>query len=359
MVEKIINSMFHGNLKTKIFLWSVVLMAVSAIILLLTGIILGNVFLGFGGVIVGLAGLITSQSVSLNDLQRARKKKSKKTKKKKDGRQNEMAAGSSDSLEKETDDFEDEKRSKKEKDRAKAQYLASMNDKKLKKIMKEHKVNQIHVKVMIDSYPAKGIEQAPAFMWRTDTMLHFMVLTGQAEEFEVPLEDIKGFLLVKNVAANPELDYASFQYSSFISKMFQPYLPEYFETTNNGQLESKKNTFRIEPGIYLTNSSVANLRRVLLPSVAFLVDDQVIASTRFNEYFKELYRSSLLCKNMVISLEEYREQIPKTLDALLDAPISGTEFVNTIYDLNKYRLISKNDVVKYTQKYRELKMSSN
>ncbi len=44
MIEKIINSMFHGNLKTKIFLWSVVLMAASAIFLLMAGIILGNVF---------------------------------------------------------------------------------------------------------------------------------------------------------------------------------------------------------------------------------------------------------------------------------------------------------------------------
>lgn len=355
MIEKILNSMLHGNLKTKIFLWSVVLMAVSALILLMAGIILGNVFLGFGGVIVGLAGLITSQSVSLNDLQRAKKKKEKKEKDKtKDNMSSEPSVGSG-------SEFEEparEEKSKREKDREKAKYLSSLNDKKLKKIMKEHKVNQIHVKVMIDSYPAKNIEQAPAFMWRTDTMLHFMILTGQAEEFEVPLDDIKGFLLVKNVSANPEVDYASFQYSTFISKMFQPYLPAYFETTNNGQLEMKKNTFRIEPGIYLTNTSVANLRKVLLPGVAFLVDDQVIASDRFNEYFKELYRFSLLCKSMVITLEEYREQIPKTLDALLDAPISGTEFVNTIYDLNKYRLISKNDVVTYTQRYRELKMGS-
>ena len=187
-------------------------------------------------------------------------------------------------------------------------------------------------------------------------MLHFMVLTGRAEEFEEPLSDIQSILLVKNVPADKEKDYQLFKYSSFISKMFQPYLPAYSEGSKNGELEVRKNTFRIEPGIYLTNSSVANLRKVLLPGVAFLVDDQVIASKHFNEYFKELYRYSLLCKNMVITLDEYREQIKKTLDALLDAPIPGNEFVTTIYDLNKYRLITKNDVVHYTQKYRELKM---
>lgn len=351
MLEKILNSMIHGNAKTKIFLWSVLIMGVSAIFLLMAGIILGLPFLGLGGVGIGLVGLIISQSVSLNDLQRQRKGKKKRSDSSEEGEGEASVSGK-----KKEEENQSEEKSRKERGRAKAQYLSSLDGKKVKKLMKEHKVNQIHVKVMIDSYPAKKIEQAPAFVWRTDTMLHFMVLTARAEEFEVPLADITGILLVKNVPADKEKDYMPFQYSSFISKMFQPYLPEYFEGTKDGQLEIKKNTFRIEPGIYLTNSSVANLKRVLLPSVAFLVDDQVIASNRFNEYFKELYRYSLLCKNLVITLDEYREQIKKTLDALLEAPITGSEFVNTIYDLNKYRLITKNDVVFYTQKYRELKM---
>lgn len=352
MIEKILNSMVHGNMKTKVFLWSVLLMGIGTVILLLMGFILNVPFLLLGGVLLGLVCIITSQSVSLKDLQRPSQKRVKKSKAK-------PARGSSSKKNASAEEEEEgsDEKSKKEKEKQKAVFLAGLDNKKLKKIMKDYKVNQIHVKVMIDGYPSKGIEQAPAFMWRTDTMLHFLVLTGKPEEFKVPLEDIKGILLVKDVAADPDNDYLPFQYSTFISKMFQPYLPQYFEKTKDGQLEYKKSRFRIEPGIYLTNSSVANLRKVLPPSVAFLVDDQVIASTRFNEYFKELYRFSLLCKNQVISLEEYKDQIAKTLDELLDAPISGTEFVNTIYDLNKYRLITKNDVVRYTQKYRELKMS--
>ncbi len=352
MLEKILNSMLHGNTRTKIFLWSVFILGVSAVFLLMAGIILGVPYLGMGGVLVGFAGLILSQSVSLKDLNRGKKAKKQKTPKEK-----EKAEGSSDKKEKkEKGQSAPEEKTRKEREREKSQYLSSLNAKKVKKMMKEHQVNQVHVKVMIDSYPAKKIEQAPAFMWRTDEMLHFLILTGQAEEFEVPLADIQGILLVKNVPADKEKDYQLFKYSSFISKMFQPYLPAYSEGTKSGELEVRKNTFRIEPGIYLTNSSVANLRKVLLPGVAFLVDDKVIASKRFNEYFKELYRYSLLCKNMVITLDEYREQIKKTLDALLEAPIGGNEFANTIYDLNKYRLITKNDVVLYTQKYRELNM---
>ncbi len=351
MLEKILNSMFHGNLKTKIFLWSVLLMGVGAIALILTAAVLSMPMIGLAGAGLGLMGFITSQSVSLNDLSREKKKKKKTSK-----ASSEEGGAKSGQSPSDKEDGGGEEGSRKKKEREKAQYLSAMNAKKLKKTMKEHKVNQIHVKVMIDSYPAKKIEQAPAFMWRTDTMLHFMILTSKAEEFEVPLEDIKGILLGKEVPANPERDYMPFKYSSYIGKMFQPFLPEYFQGTKDGSLDVKKNTFRIEPGIYLTNSSVGNLRRVLLPGVAFLVDDQVIASRRFNEYFKELYRESILCKNLVITLEEYKKKVEDTLDAMLDAPMSGKEYVNTIYDLNKYRLISKEYVVRYTQKYREKNM---
>lgn len=350
MLEKIVNSFFYGNLKTKLFLWTVLVLGLSTIILIMAGILLAIPALGMGGFGTGMLGLIVSQSVSLNDLKKEKKKKVSKEKKK-------NSSGSVAAKGKEITEFESEEKKKKAKDLAKAQYLASMDAKKLKKVMKEHKVNQVHVKVMIDSYPEEQIEQTPAFMWKTDTMLHFMVLSDTAREFEVPLDKITSFLLVKNVPVDPEKDYISFRLSNYISRMFQPYLPEYFESTKDGELEVKKNTFRIEPGIYLTNSSVANLRKVLLPGVAFLVDDQVIASRRFNEYFKELYRASLLCKNLVITLEEYKKQIEETLDALVTAPIEGSEFVKTLYDLSHYHLITKDYLAIYTQKYREMNLN--
>ena len=352
MLEKIINSMMHGSVKTKLYLWSIVLFAVAALALLVTALALGMPFLGAGGLGAGLVSLIISQSFSLNDIDKPKKKKGPKKEKQAkagDGGTGEHSGKNS----RENEEGENDDAARKKRDREKTKYLSSLNSKSLKKLMKEHKVDQIHVKVMIDSYKAQKIEQAPAFMWKTDTMLHFMILTGSAQEFEVPLEDIKGILLVKDVPVEPERDYLFFKFSNFISNMFQPYLPEYFEKTKDGELVVTKNTFRIEPGIYLTNTSVGNLRRVLLPGVAFLVDDKVNSSDRFNEYFKEIYRNSILCKNLVVTLDEYKELTEKTLDALLDAPISGKEFVGTIYDLNKYHLINRDFVVKYTQKYRE------
>lgn len=352
MLEKIGNSLIYGNTRTKIFLWSIIAMVFAAAIMLLMAIVFGIPLLGVGGCGVGMLGFITSQSVSLEEL-----KKEKKEGKKKKNPAGSEKKDTTEKKEKETSETRDEEKKKKEKERQKVQYLAGMDAKKLKKEMKKHKVAQIHVKVMIDAFPIRDLEQVPAFMWRTDTMLCFMVLAGESMEFQVPLDQIQNITLVKNVPVDEKNDYKLFQYSSYITKMFRPYLPEYFQKTNEGELEVKKNTFRIEPGIYLTNSSVANVRKVLLPGVAFLVDDAVIASRHFNEYFKELYRESLLCKNLVVTLEEYRKQVEKTLTALLSAPISGKEFVETLRDLNKYHLITKEDVTVYSQKYRELNMN--
>lgn len=131
--------------------------------------------------------------------------------------------------------------------------------------------------------------------------------------------DIKGILLVKNVPADPQKDYAFYKYNSFIGKMFRPFLPAYREKNNQGNLEFTKNTFRIDPGIYLTNTSVANLQSVLLPDVAFLVDDKVTSSTYFNEYFKEVYRNSILCKNGIINLEGYKRKSRDHIRRIVDS----------------------------------------
>lgn len=365
MLEKLANSLVHGNFRTKLFLWSVICMGTAALILLVAALALGMPMLGGAAAGFGFVGFVTSQSVSLNDLAKEKKPKSSgkllnqganSSNAKHSGKEGGDGEEANSKSNRENGEQGNDLQSRRKREKEKAQYLNSFDSKKMKKTMKEHKVDQIHVKVMVDSYPGKKIEQSPAVVWRTDTMLHFMILSGSAEEFEVPLLDIKGILLVKNVPVNLQKDYMLYKYSSFISKMFREFLPTYYEKNHDGVLEYIKNTFRIEPGIYLTNTSVANLQRVLLPDVAFLVDDKITASHHFNEYFKEIYRASVMCKNAIIDLEEYKVRVHENLEALLTAPITGEEFVRTVSELNKYHLITRQNVAQYTQKYRELIM---
>lgn len=351
MWDKLIRSMFQGNTKTKFFLWTIFILGLAAVAMLVFAVALGLPYLGMGGVALGFLSFITSQSVSIDTLEK--KKHHRKKPKKTGDRLNAPKTKKSGEKEAQEEDAGDPK----SKERAKARYLASLNQKSVKKILKEHKVVQQHVKIMIDSYAERKLKQVPAFAWRTEDQLHVLVLEGHANEFEIPLEEIKGIYYEKNVEADPEKDYAPFQYETFIAKLFSPFLPEYHEHTNEGEMTYQKNLFRVGQDIYITNTSMSNIMSIL-PRVPFLIDDSVCRSERFDEYFKELYRYSILCKNQVITLEGYRNQIEKTLESLLSAPISAREFVQTMHAMARYHLIDRDNVTKYSQKYRALKQET-
>ena len=72
---------------------------------------------------------------------------------------------------------------------------------------------------------------------------------------------------------------------------------------------------------------------------------------RFDEYFKDIYRYGILCKNNIYSLEEYRQKLESVLEELLAAPITREEFFRTLNAMNHYHLITQDYVMKYTKKY--------
>ena len=132
---------------------------------------------------------IRDRSVSLKDLEKPHKKKTSKPKVKEpaDGSKGQSSDSSkeqengskerNDRLKKEQETGR-QKSNRYKKEQEKTKFLHSVDAKTMKKNMKKHKVNQIHVKVMVDSYPEKQIEQSPAVVWRTDTMLHFMIMSA-------------------------------------------------------------------------------------------------------------------------------------------------------------------------------------
>lgn len=346
MMDRIINTMFHGSMKAKIFLWSIFMMGLAAVLFGVMAAVLGSFSFGTGAFVCGLAAFVTSQSASLTEMEQKSRKKQRK-KEKREGQMQEAFHSVSETEEEETG--EDVWYSK-EKEKAKIQYLSSMNAKKLKNLAKEHKIKQKHVFAMVDMYPEEKIRQAPAIVWRTDTHLHLLIMDQSAREFQIPFNDIRGIYYDKNVTADPDRDYAAFQYSGFMSKIYKPYLPEYKENTKNGQMIYVKNLFTIHPGISFTNTSMKGIFSILTRS-PFLVDDAINTSGKFDEYFKEIYRYGILCKNNIYSLEEYRQKLESILEELLAAPVTREEFFRSLNAMNHYHLITQEYVVKYTQKY--------
>lgn len=329
MISKIIRSMTQGSVKTKLFLWAMILLGIASVALFIAAWILQLPVFALAALVLLAVAFATVNSVTINT-QKAQKSN------------------------KDTYDEGKEAHSPQERQRAKARYLASLQSKDVKKILKQHKVTQSHQKLMIDSYQERKLEQVPAFAWRTDKTLHFLVLEGHANEFEIPMDQIRGIYYEKNVTADIEKDYIPFQYSTYIAKMFQDLLPEYAERNVDGELVYQKNLFYLSNGLYITNTSMANLMK-LLPKVPFLLDDSVSRSNRLDAYFKEIYKNRVLCEAHAITMDQYRQSIEDTLEDLIQAPISGQEFVKSLRDMTKYHLIDQQQVSRCSQRYRQIK----
>lgn len=330
MIGKIIRSMTQGSTKTKLFLWAMILLGIASVVLFVAAWIMQiPVFVLAALVLLAVAfGAVNSVTINTQKAQKSNKDA--------------------------YDAREEDARSPQERQREKARYLASLKQKDVKKILKQHKVSQSHQKIMIDSYQERKLEQVPAFAWRTEKTLHFLVLEGHANEFEIPMDQIRGIYYEKNVTADIEKDYVPFQYSSYIAKMFQDYLPEYAERNVDGELVYQKNLFYLSNGLHITNTSMANLMK-LLPKVPFLLDDNVCRSNRLDAYFKEIYKNRVLCETHAITMDQYRQTIEDTLETLIQAPISGQEFVKSLRDMSKYHLIDQQQVSRCSQKYRQVK----
>lgn len=338
MIHKVINTMFHGSLKARLFFWFLFFLILVSLFLSVFALVMRSSSIGKGAAACIVCVLILSQSVSMKELSR---------KANSGGKQSRRTVQGNAIIEEKAD-----KVSRQEKARRKARFLVSVNEKKMKGILKDHKVRQKHIFFLIDSYPEKKLEQTPAVMWKTDTHVHILALEGSAVEIAIPRLDVCGILYMKNVPADPRLEYPSFRYSNFISRLYSPYLPEYHEINQEGELHYTKNLFQIQPGIAVTNTSLRKVMEVLT-NVPFVVDDAVNASPLFDEYFKEAYRYSILCKNMVITLEEYREKLEVILEKLLIAPVTGQEFIKSLRDMNRYHLVTSDYVTKYTQRYQQ------
>lgn len=335
--------MFYGSAKARVFLWSIVIMGLAAVLFGVLAAVLGSFAFGTGVFVCALAAFVTSQSASLTEIERNDRKQRQK--------QSSEGAGTSRAVQQEqANDGEDEEKVRKEQEKEKLQYLSSFNARKLKKLAKEHQVKQKHVFAMVDSYPAEKIQQAPAIVWRTDHYLHLLIMDRSAREFKIPFNDIKGVYYHKNMPADPEQDYLAFQYSGFMTGVYKPYLPEYKQNTKNGQIVYVKNLFTIHPGISFTNTSMKGIFSILTRT-PFLVDDAVNTSRRFDEYFKDIYRYGILCKNNVYTLEEYRQKMESVLEELVEAPVTRDQFFQTLNAMNNYHLITQEYVTKYTQKY--------
>ncbi|MEE3393327.1 MAG: hypothetical protein VZR00_06535 [Lachnospiraceae bacterium] len=400
-MNKFINTMLHGDRKSKLYVWSITLLTLACMVLFVISLILLSIRLILAAALLGAGAIIIATSFSVSDKVNYKAKPKGRqhidnTKSRPETVNNIRNAapahdktidaahvekpaakgGGEKQPEKEPERAQlktasepetthpellsaimdansqmkdQEEKLTQEKQEAQITFISEFDEKKLKKMVRKNKVPQVHEIVMIDKYPQRQLVQVPAVMWRSDTRLYFITIEKNSDQFNVALQDIKSVEMIRNVSADVDTEYVPYRGSVNVRSMFQRFLPEYHQSTSNGEMRYTKTLFRIEPGIFFTNSSVNSIMSVM-HNLPVELHDKVMDSGFFSKYFKMIYKEGMLCQDLVISVETYHRRAADILQQMVDdRNVTRRDFSNTVNEINRYHLLPKSMIAKYSQ----------
>ena len=107
-----------------------------------------------------------------------------------------------------------------------------------------------------------------------------------------------------------------------------------------------KNLYTIYPDICITNRSAYQVKDLLL--LNFMPKDKITESDMVNGFFKRVYAANILFKDKVIGINEYKEEVELALRSMCYADIPKREYVLTLENLYRAKLISRQYVTYYT-----------
>lgn len=200
--------------------------------------------------------------------------------------------------------------------------LIAYDEKKLKKVMVAYKVKREHVPIMIDYCQAERISQCPAYAWRDAKYIYFLLLESEPRMIKAELSGIDGIHIRRGMTARPSTEYPNMKEKSMVSKLFQDYLPNYYQTSDGYRVEFKKNMYSAAPGIWCTATSVKNILKLVHGK--FILDNNTTVGE--SEYYGDIYVARVLFWDGVYSPAEYKDKVIATLTHLAEADISMDTF---------------------------------
>ena len=316
-MKKYWNALWHGNGKTKLCLWLMIIMFIAAITCIVLVALGAGIQLGFAAMILFVFDLVFSQTISFSDTKLGGKKGI---------------------------------------DPKNPNKMVSYNQESVRKLLKKNHVSKNHKTVMIDRWAEKKILQSPAYMWSEGGQIFFLVLGEREGKYQIPFDAVEKVYYEKNAPVDPDNDYKSLEAGTMNHLVFSSYLPTIFDRNQNGMITTCKNLYVIEPGIRFTNTSAKNVFDVL--GVEFTVEDGITRSGKFDEDFIKLYENQILLKDQVLDVIEYRQRVLEILYAMADSDISDQEFVRRLKQMVRYHMVSEEyavEAMKYARKVREPK----
>lgn len=368
----IINGMFYGDGYTKRMLWSAFLLGVFSIGSLLAGLALGfwPCYIAALAMATGDAFLMHSMHLDVDTiggeeeedeelqqeeiLEKEEQKKEnpkkeatlKEKKPKQDGEKSGKAKG-------EPRKTVQEKTGKK-KTKSDADSTEDYSEKEIKKLFYTYKVKKNHRPVLIDSSKKYHIKECPAYIWTHQGQLHILLLEKEARKISLPLSEAQRMYYEKSVPANQKKEYDCLvEGPGIVSMVFSEYRPVYQSVIKDKRQVEVKNLYRIGADIRFTAPSARELLALLQPE--FVVDDEIMHSDDYNQYFKQIYKQKILLNDGALNMNQYQSKVKSILQKMAEAPITPAAFRMTLSDMAGRGLISNEYVSYYTQYNRQFR----
>ncbi|ABX43404.1 hypothetical protein [Lachnoclostridium phytofermentans] len=220
----------------------------------------------------------------------------------------------------------------------------------VKGVFIKYKVNKDHKPIIIDHCQSEKVRQCPAYIWSDRGNLNLLLFEEETRKITIPLSKVTKIIYEKGVLADPLLDYEGFQKPSFLKMVFSSYLPTLYEDSKEGRKVYRKNLYVLSPDIKVTNTSIRTIMDMLKLDLSY--EGRFADPGMHNPYFEKAYLLSIMLRDGVITVSEFKVRIKKLLQQLSEANISNDEFHLYIRQMVNARLITK-DYAEYYLAYRK------
>lgn len=369
-MKRIWNALRYGDGETRKCIGSVILFSVVAVVLIVVSGISGKFGLFIAGMIAAMIAILVSQTFTLVDddfvaevdgkgnkdtvrsvsvmrngvssrNQTNAKDLTKKEPEEDKPEENHGQERDESGEEKSEQNSERKKKQKNEPDEKRqedADRFDHYNEQLLKKIRKKYHVKKDHRPILIDSSKTYGIKESPAFIWRVHNKVYLLLIEKEPRKISISRDMILNMGYVSDVRADKTKEYLAFQKDNLITSVFGGFIPDYFDSKAKNANLKYKHLYEIYPDIRISNRSAAQVMDLLY--LNFMPKDKITQSEKLNGYFKRIYAAHIMYQDRVYSITEYKEAVENILKELCYAEMPDQEFVITLENLVKGRMIS-------------------
>lgn len=206
--------------------------------------------------------------------------------------------------------------------------LVSMTEEKLKRLLVRYKVKQEHVPVIIDLCIPERVRQAPGFAWAEDGKLKILLIERKTRMIERPLSKLQVMEVERGIAVKASGEYTELRDTDLMKKVFTPYLPRYQKKEISGRTVLLKNLYVLDEDIKFTSASVNELRKLFPFRIE--ISDRRLQGENISPYYKDVFISTFLWKDGIMSLSEYKDEVEYILTSLASPAVPYGEFETTL-----------------------------